>query len=149
MDAENQYNIPVIFDCCVNSCQLSENVMLKVLQDSRTNSFSHRCDMLSRVDVMADRKIGFCASVPHEVFEELKDYRMFPNWFEAYKCVENIMKNYMDKHQYFCKQVKSCTNKSCPGACFALTANLVKEEMKKPQFVQKWHKLRRDLVDFI
>ena len=105
--------------------------------------------MLSRVDVMADRKIGFCASVPHEVFEELKDYRMFPNWFEAYKCVENIMKNYMDKHQYFCKQVKSCTNKSCPGACFALTANLVKEEMKKPQFVQKWHKLRRDLVDFL
>lgn len=54
----------------------------------------------------------------------------------------------MSKYQYFCKQVKKCTNKNCHGACFGLMSNLVKEEQKKSQFIQKVHKIRRDLVDF-
>jgi len=149
MDAENQHHIPIIFDCCINSCQLSEKVMLKVLQDHRTSAFSHGCNMTSRVDIKADKRIGFCASLPYEMYEGFSDYRMFSNWLEAYKSIEEIMLNYMNKYRYFCKQTNKCTNKNCQGACFALIANLVKEEQKKPQIVQKWHKLRRDLVDFI
>ena len=148
LDAENQYNIPVVYDCCINSCQLSNKVMLKILQDRRTDAFKHRCSM-SRVDILSDRRLAFCASQPYEIFEDLKDYRMFADWFEAYNAIGQIVGNYMTKYQYFCKQVKNCTNKNCPGACFALTANLVKEEQKKPQVVQKWHKLRKDLLDFI
>ncbi len=148
LDEAGQIDIPVTYDCCINSCQLSDKVMLKILQDHRTHNFQHRC-VPSRVDILSDRKLAFCASQPYEIFKDLNDYRMFSNWVEAYNCIGQIVGNYMTKYQYFCKQVKNCTNKNCPGACFGLMSNLVKEEQKKPQIVQKWHKLRKDLVDFI
>lgn len=145
---EQKSNIPVIYDCCVNSCQLSKDVMLKVLQDFRTTEFMHRC-LPARVDILADRSVNFCASHPASIFSKVKDYRHFVNWIQCEKWIGHIVANYMKKHQYYCKTVKNCKNKNCPGACFALTSSLVEQDKDKPKIITKLQNIRRNINELI
>lgn len=134
-------HMTISFDCCVNNCLMSHEMMLRLLQDPRTRNLKFTCPPQPRVDVMSDRSINFCGSVPDEIFT-IRDYRKFDDWRECGMYIMRIREEFMEKYSHFCKVSKYCQDKSCSGACFASLANLVKQEQKKSKLTQNYHEVR-------
>lgn len=132
-------NIQISFDCAINHCLLSKNCYNTVMQDNRTMNVSFGCNRQSDIDIMSDRSINYCGSVPDEIFK-IRDYRQFSNWQECSDYINKIRHEFMEKHNLFCKEVTNCKNKYCPGACFASMVNLVKQEEKKPKIIREINK---------
>lgn len=134
-------NKRIFFDCSVNNCLISSKLKEKLMQDNRTYKLDFVCHPTERVDIMADRSINFCSSVPDEIFK-IRDYRNFENWRECSKYILDVRNEFMKKYSHFCKVSKYCNDKSCKGACFASLVNLVKQEKKKNICLQKLHLAR-------
>lgn len=142
LNKENSNN-RISYDCCVNYCQISPTLMAKIKNDTRTLGIMHTCSE-SRIDIMADKSVNFCGSTPSDLFSELKDYRMFDNRQQCYEYIKAFVANYMNKNKYICKSIRKCQNSECSGPCFALTANLVKEEQKKPKIIKIIDEFKRN-----
>lgn len=145
LEKEKQNQV-VSFDCCVNYCQLSNDIMTKIKNDPRTYGIRHFCSY-AMIEILADKSVTFCSSLPSEIFNEITTYKMFKHWVECADYIDAYVRNFMDKYSYFCKNTTLCKSKDCSGPCFAALANLVKQEEKKPIIIQKFHQLRRDLFN--
>lgn len=133
--------VDIGFDCSINSCYVGDKYLLRIAKDRRTADWRTVCAPID-FDVMADRSVKYCCACPDEMFN-IPDYRIFNTRNECYHVLIEIMREFINKYGlFYCKQTKTCTNKTCQGACFAVLANLAKEEEKKSQFIQKCNEIR-------
>jgi len=133
--------IAISFDCSVNSCFMSNNVYLRIVQDRRTIRAFPVCSP-GGFEILVNRAVKYCSSCPDELFN-INDYRMFENYFVCWDYITNLIREFIQEYGlFYCKTSKICTSKTCQGACLAAIANLVKQDKIKPEFIQKIKKLQ-------
>ena len=122
----------ISFDCAVNGCGISYECFNKVIQDYRTSNITYECPAEFTIDIMADKSINFCGSVPEEIIP-IKRYDYFPSWVEAGNYLNSIKYEITQRFHKICWEDKICSSPICQGVCFAAAANLLKQSGKHPE----------------
>ncbi len=125
---EKTPNIFVNFDCPINNCQISPELVTELINDYGNISsirVSANCDGV--IVVNADKSVNWCASTP-ESFLTFEDYKYFKNSEECYNHFQKQFKEYMIKNKRLCAKEKDCKNIYCNGPCIAITEYLRKQQ---------------------
>jgi len=138
-------NLKFAFDCSTTPCQLSSEIITKVVNDPRTMFISATCNCASMC-VAVDGKIVNCFSTPEELFDG-KTYHDFENWRECYKYISQVKTNFMQKYEKFCKTCAKCNDVNCQGVCFSCMAHLVCQEEKKNKFHRELTKIKYKFIN--
>ena len=81
--------VPIDFDCAINGCGVSFECFEKTVQDYRTEDFSYNCEADYTIDVLVDKAINFCYSLPEEIIPIKKIDRVpvLPTSIDGVLCV--------------------------------------------------------------
>ena len=124
--------VPIGFDCAINGCEVSFECYKKIYEDFRTADISFVCDSETTIDVLVDKTINYCCSVPQEMIP-IKNYYQFENWHHATQYLTSIKRYILQNFSKVCSVSNFCKYPICQGVCFAVAANLLKQSGKYPE----------------
>ena len=117
------------FDCGINFCFISPNVLQK-LKKAFCFIYSYSFCSGPHTDISVDKTISYCHYLSH-LYYQPKFYYEFetPNDYVNYHSL--VKEKYFTKHKYLCKEImnKDACSKNCQGFCPALTSKILQEKI--------------------
>ncbi len=122
--------INLSFDCGINFCFISPNVLQK-LKNTFCFIYSYSFCGGPHTDITVDKKISYCHYLSN-LYYQSKFYYEFESPIEYLKNNETIKEKYLTEHQFLCKKAMNKDNcsRNCLGFCPALTSKILEKNLK-------------------